>query len=115
MLELIAGSSLVRFDYFGLLRLRPVLARRHIADLTSHLRLEATLKASGENTGDDLACDVTVAIYGETGSGKTTLMRALKDQRGVSRDTGSSKQGKGRVTQQLEIDRFTSLLKCRFQ
>lgn len=115
MLELIAGPTLVRFDYFGLLRLRPVFARRHIADLTSHLRLEAALKASSENAADELACDVTVAMYGETGSGKTTLMRALKDQRGVSRDSGSSKQAKCRVTQQLEIDRLASLLSCGFR
>jgi len=111
LLELIAGNKLIRFDYYGLHRLRPVFVRRHVSDLISHLRLEVALRniAIRDTTGngvEDFACDMTVAIYGETGCGKTTLMRALKDQRGVCRDSNQTKPGKCRMKQQLEVDRW---------
>ena len=110
LLELITGNKLTRFEYFGLHRLRPVFVRRHLADLISHLRLEVALRniTVGDSSGnitEEMACDMTVAIYGETGCGKTTLMRALKDQRGVCRDTSTAKPGKCRIKQQVEVDR----------
>jgi len=108
------GASLCRFDWFTP-TLRPIyLRRRSTSALVSHLRLESFLSSSDRNDiqpDDDVTvCDVTVGIFGEAGCGKTSLVRALKDQRGVCRETASSTNSCTSGRQQhrhLAVDRFS--------
>ena len=106
LLELIAGSSLCRFDWFSI-TLRPRWLRRQTTDqLCGYLQLEAALASTDPLTSAavprDTVSDVTVAIFGDTGSGKRTLARALADPRGVYRDTAA------RLPATVDIVRFSS-------
>lgn len=92
LLELVAGGSLCRFDWFTI-TLRPRWLRTLTTDqLCAYLELEADAAAvalpptSPPAPNDDVTVsDVTVAIFGDTGSGKRTLAHAIADPRGVYR------------------------------
>jgi len=107
LLELIAGSTLCRFDWFSV-TLRPSWLRRQTTDqLCTYLALQAALAADQPTSPaaphDDLVVsDVTVAAFGDTGSGKRTLAHALADPRGVYRDATS------RSSAPVDIVRFSS-------
>ena len=108
LLELIAGGTLCRFDWFSV-ALRPRWLRRQTTDqLCDYLQLEATLAADlpispAAAPHDDLVVsDVAVAIFGDTGSGKRTLAHALADPRGVHRDATS------RTSTSVDVVRFSS-------
>ena len=72
----------LRFDYFNL-TLRPSYIRRDRTRLLSHLTLERFL-AVFATSGQSSVEDVSVALVGETHSGKATLVSALKDEKGIS-------------------------------
>jgi len=107
LLELITGSTVCRFDWFSI-TLRPRWLRRQTTDqLCTHLQLEAALAADQPTSPaaphDDLVVsDVSVAVFGDTGSGKRTLAHALADPRGVYRDTTA------RSSAPVDILRFSS-------
>ena len=107
LLELITGSTLCRFDWFSV-TLRPRCLRRQTTDqLCAYLQLEATLAADLPTSpaalhNDATVSDVTVVIFGDTGSGKRTLAHALADPRGVYRDTAA------RFPATVDIVRFSS-------
>lgn len=105
LLELISGSSLCRFDWFSI-GLRPRwLCRQSTDQLCAYLHLEAALLSEIScypAPQRDAVYDVTIAMFGETGSGKRTLARALADPRGVYRDTAS------RLPSTVDIVRYSS-------
>lgn len=73
---------LYRFDYFNL-HLEPSDVRRSKAALLAHLELESFLTHALSRKV--CANDLTMVVFGETGAGKTTLVQALKDNKGVAR------------------------------
>lgn len=107
LLELIAGNTLCRFDWFSI-TLRPRWLRRQTTDqLCAYLQLEAAFAVDPPPTApavprQDVVSAVTVAIFGDTGSGKRTLAHALADPRGVCRDTPA------RSSAAVDIVRFSS-------
>jgi len=106
LLELISGGSLCRFDWYTV-TLRPRWLRTQTTDqLCAYLHLEAALApptSPAPAPHDDVTVsDVTVAIFGDTGSGKRTLAHALADPRGVCRDTPA------RPSHAVDVVRFTS-------
>jgi len=120
---------LYRFDFFNL-TLRPRHVRRSRAQLLAHLDLEnflqslsgasSTLSAppqsiggvisgpSGVQRASHVACDVTVALVGETNAGKATLVAALRDDHGVSRlpDVTSSSRSSHHAPRTFEVHQF---------
>lgn len=72
-------SRLYFFEYFNL-TLRPKHVRRDRAQLLAHLEMEYFLSHSA---GRKNVRDITVAVVGEMHSGKTTLVEALKDEKGL--------------------------------
>ena len=105
LLELISGSTLCRFDWFTI-TLRPRWLRSQTTDqLCAYLQLEAALAVDTPTAPRDnvIVSDVTVAIFGDTGSGKRTLAHALAEPRGVYRETAASRSP---VT--VDIVRFSS-------
>jgi len=107
LLELLTGNTLCRFDWFSI-SLRPRWLRRQTTDqLCGYLQLEAALAAEPPTSPaapheDAVVSDVTVAVFGDTGSGKRTLAHALADPRGVYRDTTA------RSATPVDIVRFSS-------
>jgi len=108
LLELISGTTLCRFEWYSV-SLRPRWLRRQTTDqLCAYLQLEAADAADTPTSpvvprDDVTAFDVTVAIFGDTGSGKRTLAHALADPRGTYRGDTSA-----RSTAPVDIVRFTS-------
>ena len=74
---------LIRFDFFNL-SLQPRTVCVSKSALLSHLKLENFL-AGAADPAKNYVSDMTVMIVGETGSGKSTLVQALKDDRGICR------------------------------
>ena len=107
LLELITARTLCRFDWYSV-SLRPRWLRTQTTDqLCAYLHLEAVLASdlpvSSAAPHDDVTVsDVTVAIFGDTGSGKRSLAHALADPRGVYRDTAA------RPPAPVDIVRFSS-------
>lgn len=107
LLELIAGTTLCRFDWFSVTLVPSWLRRQTTDQLCTYLALEAVLAADQPTLPatphDELVVsDVTVAVFGDTGSGKRTLTRALADPRGVYRDATT------RSSAPVDIVRFSS-------
>lgn len=90
---------LIRFDFFNL-SLQPRRVRLSKSALLSHLKLENFLAGAADPVKNYVS-DLTVMILGETGSGKSTLVQALKDDRGICRQELRSSQH-----HPLEIHRF---------
>ena len=91
-------TQLHTFEFFNI-SLRPKIIRHDKLQLFTHLDMEYYLQSLQQQQQQQpqaynlrLSRDITIAVVGESHSGKVSLVEALKDEKGISRGLVDAKQ-----------------------